>query len=843
MLTVLLLPLMFHAPTVAAATPYFTLSAYFTYVTGTPTNTIILTGQNGYSGTVTLTVSPPTGFYSTLQSNGATLSPSAPTVSLYLLASANQPGNYAVGISATDGSLSHTLTINYNVVPGTAPNFSIDSSQGLSGGWHILRGSSSISQIAVTGKNGFSGTVILQARSYPSGLALSFDRSTVRVQPSSQGIASMGLSVPTTVPVGTYRVVLNGTSGTIAQIVYLDVLVDYGFALNTNPTKLTSPQGRQASSTITLTSLGGWTGTTGVSATCPSLTCSLNPSSLQLQNPTSTAQSILTITVPPTTLPGQYTVNIAETNPVPIPSYTQRTSLAIVVTGPDFTISASPYAVTFTPGVSGSLQTTVTLASLNAFSGYVNTTISVGPITSNPPKINVTYKSLLVTPSSPQTFTIKVSVDATAILGPYSIQMTANTTLPGGVQYHSAYTRATVGPDFNISASSANLIIHQGTAATAIITFTSLNSFAGGIMLLLEPFSALPPDPRNSFFPTYPMLLPGGTNSTELVVIADQFTGLGTFNAWVDASTSVQVGFGWISHAFPMIITIEGPVTGPDFTLSGLPSHVNLSIGSTTNSTISLKSVNSFSGALTLQAEPEGVFGSLSPTSVTISPTLSASSALTITTPTPYQIDGYPLWYPASGERSLLIIASNSTGFSHWARVNATEAPVSVVPTPTHLDIPTGSSATSQIIVSSLSGYNLTVAMSAVISPSGPITSLTNSFINFSASIAPVSLALTINVPSTATRGDYVVLVTATSMSHQWYCQCGYYNITYTTHIYVRAVAPSSAQPGTTTGIFGLPPIEFYGIISAIAIAIVITAGYLRFLRPKKLPDTKENVS
>jgi hypothetical protein len=34
-------------------------------------------------------------------------------------------------------------------------------------------------------------------------------------------------------------------------------------------------------------------------------------------------------------------------------------------------------------------------------------------------------------------------------------------------------------------------------------------------------------------------------------------------------------------------------------------------------------------------------------------------------------------------------------------------------------------------------------------------------------------------------------------MSHQWYCQCGYYNITYTTPIYVRAVAPSSAQPGT----------------------------------------------
>jgi molybdopterin-binding protein len=483
------------------------------------------------------------------------------------------------------------------------------------------------------------------------------------------------------------------------------------------------------------------------------------------------------------------------------------------------------------------------MSSLDGFSGYVNTTIAVSPMTSDPPSVNTSYISLLVTPSAPGIFAVKFTVDATAVLGPYSVQMTAVTKLQGGVQTHWAYLTVTVGPDFSMSASPANLVVHQGTLAISFIMFTSLNGFAGGMMLEAAPLSVLPPNPRTNFFPSYPILSPGGTNSTEFWVIADQSTGLGTYNVWLSASTGVQVGFGWISHAIPMTITIEGPVTGPDFALSAQPSHVDLSIGSMTTSTISLNSVNGFSGALTLQVESDGVLGSLSPASATISPTIPASSTLSVTAPTPYQIDGYPLWYPASGGRTLLVIASNSIGFSHWAWVNETVSPVSVVPSPAQLDIPKGSSATSQIVISSLSGFNLTVGMS-VISPSGLTTSLSNSFINFSTSNAPVMLFLTINVTSTTAQGDYVVLVTATSMSHQWFCQCSYYNITYTTPIYVR-VAPSSPPSGpgpntspppngSTAGIFGLPPTEFYGIISAAAMALLISVGYLGFRGRKK---------
>jgi uncharacterized membrane protein len=864
-LTLLLIPLLFHAPTVAGATPDFTLSAFYTYDSSTPIDTIILSGQNGYSGTVNLTISPSPGFYSSLDpytavhSRNATLSPSTPSVNRYLFASASQPGNYTVIIIASDGSLSHSLTIKYNIVPGTSPNFSLDSSQGLGSGWHIFRGSSDVTEIVVRSAMGFSGTVILQATSFPSGLAPSFDLLSVKVQPGSPGIAIMRISVSAAVPVGHYTVVLNGTSGPITQVTYLDVLADYGFALKANPGTLTLPQGGQESSTITLSSLGSWTGTTGVAATCPSLTCSLNPSSLQLQDPTSSVQSTLTVTVPSTTLPGPYTVSIAETNPVPAPNYTQRTSLTLVVTGPDFTISANPGALTFTPGVAGTLTTTVTLSSLQGFSGYINTTISVSPsVGPDPP--SVSPKSLNqtpVSPSVPASFQITVSVDTMVMEGPYLLQISAVTMMPGGSLSHTFYAKATVGPDFQMSASPANLVVHQGTLAFSTITFTSLNGFAGGMMLEAAPLSVLPPNPRTNFS-SYPIISPGGTNTTEFTVMADQSTGIGVYDVSLDASTDVKVGFGWISHAIPMTITVEGPVTGPDFALSAQPAHVDLSIGSTTTSTISLNSINGFSGAMTLQMESGGVFGSLSPTSATINPTISAVSNLSLTALTPYQIDGYPLWYPASGERSVLVIASNSTGFSHWVWVNETVSPVGVIPSPTQLDISTGSSATSQIDVSSLSGFNLTVAMSALISPSGLTATLSNSFINFSASIAPVSLTLSVNVPSTATQGDYVVLITAISMSHRWFCQCSYYNMTFTTSLYVHVIPPSSnqgpppgqgppsgpgptpsSQPnGSTAGIFGLPPTEFYGIVSAAATALVISAGYLTF-RWRKFRDAK----
>jgi hypothetical protein len=164
------LPLGFHTSIAAASTPDFSLSAFYTYSTGAPSNVVIVTGQNGFSDTVTLTLSSPAGFTASLTPNTATLNKTVTSVNLSLVANGNPPGNYKVNITATSGPLIHSLTIHYSIVSQNSPNFIVDSNFGLTIGWDIVRGSTSDSTIHAISTNGFTGTVSLQASSFPSGL-------------------------------------------------------------------------------------------------------------------------------------------------------------------------------------------------------------------------------------------------------------------------------------------------------------------------------------------------------------------------------------------------------------------------------------------------------------------------------------------------------------------------------------------------------------------------------------------------------------------------------------------------------------------------------------------------
>jgi hypothetical protein len=404
--------------------------------------------------------------------------------------------------------------------------------------------------------------------------------------------------------------------------------------------------------------------------------------------------------------------------------------------------------------------------------------------------------------------------------------------MPGGVLSHGAYLKATVGPDINITASPANIIVHQGAAAISTITFRSLNGFAGGLMLEAAPLSVLPPNPTIDFTPTYPILVAGGTNTTTMIVIATSLTGLGTYNIQLECSTDVQVGFGWISHSIPMTITVEGPVTGPDFTIiAPQPSNGYLSFGSSAATTVTVTSVDSFTGPVTLQPQSYGLKGSSDPSTVTLTPSGSEASTLSLTTLTPYQIDGYPLWWPWSGQGSLRLVVANATGFAHWVWINMTVTPFRLVPSPNRLNMIIGQSSNSIITATAYSGFNYTVTMSASSPRSAPTVALSRTMLNFSTTTGPLFLNASISLSSTTPPGDYVVNITATyrDPKSSWFCtDCGYSLLNYTTPIRVHVATPSS-PPSTSSpaGIFGLQPIEFYSIITAIAVAVLGSVGYV----------------
>jgi len=817
---------------VAGATPDFSLSAYYTNNSGTDVNTIFVTGQNGFTSQVNLTITYSSIYYASF-STYVPMNSTLTSTSAYLFTSATQPGNYTVVVTGTQGSLSHSISIHYNIRPSGSPWFLIDSTYGLTGPWDILAGTSSVGSIIVKSLNGFAGDVALQVTSFPPGIVPTLDHVSVAVQPSTPGVTGLNLTVPGTVPAGYYTVVVSGSSGSISRVTYLDIGVKSGFALKANPTTVTIPQGGQASFTVTLSSLGLWTGSTGLTATCPSgFTCSFNPPTLTLNDPALTVQSTLTVTSSSTTLPGSYDILISEIGAKPNPSAFQPTSVSVVVTGSDFTVSVDPSYLTFTPGVSRTQHASVNLASVQGFTGNVNTTITLSPATSTSPTISPTFERLQINSTGPASFELMVSATQTTALGPYEISIESITNTTGGLLSHLAYLKATVGPDINITASSANIVVHQGAAAISTLTFRSLNGFAGGLMLEAAPLSVLPPNPTIDFSPTYPILVAGGTNATTMIVIATSLTQLGTYHITVSASTTVQVGFGWVGEGIPMTITVEGPVTGPDFTIiAPQPSNGYLSFGSSAATTVTVTSVDSFTGPVTLQPQSYGLNGSSDPSTVTLTSSGSATSTLNITTLMPYQIDGYPLWWPWSGQGSLRLVVANATGFAHWVWINMTVTPFRLVPSPNRLNMIIGQSSNSIITATAYSGFNYTVTMSASSPRSGPTVELSRTMLNFSTTTGPLFLNASISLPSTTPPGDYTVNITATyrDPKSSWFCtDCGYSLLNYTTPIRVHVATPTSPHSSNSPAeIFGLQPIEFYTIITGIAVAVLGSAGYV----------------
>ena len=137
-------------------------------------------------------------------------------------------------------------------------------------------------------------------------------------------IANSQLTVASTVPsAGNYTVVVRGTSGNLTRTVSVVVNI-MDFSISANPTSLSMSVGSSGTSTLTLTSINGFTGnlslaaqvtptdlTAGISPVAPST--SLSSTALSLQ-PNGTTSATLTVSASLLTTPGTYTVTITASN-------------------------------------------------------------------------------------------------------------------------------------------------------------------------------------------------------------------------------------------------------------------------------------------------------------------------------------------------------------------------------------------------------------------------------------------------------------------------------------------------------------------------------------------------
>jgi subtilase family serine protease len=213
-------------------------------------------------------------------------------------------------------------------------------------------------------------------------------------------------------------------------------------------------------------------------------------------------------------------------------------------------------------------------------------------------------------------------------------------------------------------------------------------------------------------------------------------------------------GYDLVTGLGSPLTTNYAPITTPDYSISVSPSALTINAGASGSSTITVTSLNGFSGTVTLAAAaPNGWSASPIPSSLMVSSGGSASSTLTITVPSNAAAGKYPV-----------TVTGTSSSLSHTTTitVQATSPDFSISASPTSLRVRSGSSGTSTITVTSLNGFTGQVTLSTN-APTGWTTSFSKNPIQTSG-----TSTLTITVPTGTRSGSYTVTVKGTSgtLSH-----------------------------------------------------------------------------
>ena len=245
--------------------------------------------------------------------------------------------------------------------------------------------------------------------------------------------------------------ITSGTSGSYSAVTGYDLVTGWGspngvglinaltggssptpnFSISASPSSVSVVQGSNGSSTITTAVSGGFDAAIALTASGQptGVTVTFNPTSIAAPGSGSSAMSMA---VASTTATGTYTITVAGTGG----GITQKTTVALTVTaaaGADFSISASPTAISVVRGESGS--STITTAALNGFDSAVTLSAS-----GEGSQQKVTFSPNPIAAPGSGSSTMTVTVGTRASVGAHTITITGT----GGGKTHTATVTLTV---------------------------------------------------------------------------------------------------------------------------------------------------------------------------------------------------------------------------------------------------------------------------------------------------------------------------------------------------------------------------------------------------------------
>ncbi len=231
------------------------------------------------------------------------------------------------------------------------------------------------------------------------------------------------------------------------------------------------------------------------------------------------------------------------------------------VPAPDFRIIPSPASIALAQG--SSQTSTITVSSLNEFSGTVNLSLPNTPfgITAE----FLTSPSLPVTSSSSGVSTLNITAGANAATGSYVVPVMGSN---GTISHSASVSITVVVPDFAISFDSSSLSIVVGSSKSVTITLASQNGFAGNVNLTA---TVSPLGPTLSLNPVTVSLSSGGSGSSTLSIA----TTSGLYSSTPTGSYTVTVtaiGSPSLSHSKTLSAVVVSQSSPP--ATSNLPVSV-----------------------------------------------------------------------------------------------------------------------------------------------------------------------------------------------------------------------------------------------------------------------------